>query len=49
MPQRAAELSNMHGGFSKVTVVRVGLLVAKVTLASWGWRFTPAGGSEDGS
>ena len=39
----------MHGGFSKATVVRVGLLVAKVTLASWGWRFTPAGGSEDGS
>lgn len=30
----------MHRGFSKATVVRVGLLVAKVTLANWGWRFT---------
>lgn len=36
-------------GLFRATVVRVGLLVAKVTLASWGWRFTPGGGSKDGA
>lgn len=36
----------MHRGFSKATVVSVGLFVAKVTLASWGWRFTAGEGNE---